>query len=171
MKEPESSVQATRTNRILLVDADSDCLSLLTKVSDEVDCDVMLAQTSREAFQLLRSRMHNLKLVVVDVDPGAHGLALLESLNACAERPPIVAISALEETYMCPIAQEHGAAACLGKPLTLEKLRSALRVVAQRRLTSDRWGSLVPPDKSQDIRGRFRGITEKLSPITKPSPT
>ncbi len=170
MSELEPSVPGTsdRTNRILLVDADGDCQPLVRQVAEGLDCDLMLARTSPEAFPLLRSCMHNLNLVVVDVDPGAHGLALLEAISACAQRPPIVVISALEETYMRPIAAEHGASACLGKPLTLEKLDSAMHAVAQNCLTCDRWGSLIPstPDKEVDVRRCFRGIAEKLSPIT-----
>ena len=66
--------------------------------------------------------MPRLALVIVDVDPGAHGLALLEAISGCADRPQIVVITALEETYMTPIARKHGASACLGKPITLQRL-------------------------------------------------
>jgi DNA-binding response OmpR family regulator len=67
-----------------------------------------LAKTSREAFEILKREIRRLDIVIVDVDPGAHGLALLEAISGCAERPPIIVVTALEETYMKPITAEHG---------------------------------------------------------------
>ena len=84
------------------------------------------AKTSRDAFRILEDQMPRLDLVVVDVDPGAHGLALLEAISGCADKPPILVITALEETYMQPIALKHGAAACLGKPIAVRRLCSSL---------------------------------------------
>ena len=42
--------------------------------------------------------------MIVDVDPGAHGPALLEAISSCADHPQIVVITAFEETYMKPIS-------------------------------------------------------------------
>ena len=129
--------------------------------------DVLTAKTSREAFKIIRDEMHRLDLVIVDVDPGAHGLALLEAISGCADTPAIIVITALEESYMKPISQEHGPAACLGKPITIAKLKSTLEEVsANWALTSDRWGSLVPrpTEKTSRVKDRFRGIAAKLSP-------
>jgi DNA-binding response OmpR family regulator len=110
--------------------------------------------------------MRRLDAVIVDVDPGAHGLALLEAISACADRPPIVVITALEETYMKPIALEHGAAACFGKPVLSQKLSSALNAVSTRSRTCDRWGRLIPSRLNNDLNVKtcFGGIATKLSP-------
>ncbi|MDQ2919167.1 MAG: response regulator [Verrucomicrobiota bacterium] len=155
-----------KTNKILLVDADGDCQTHLMQLSDELDFDLVLARTCRRAFALLEHRPSNLNFIVVDVDPGAHGLALLEAISACAERPRMIVLTALEETYMRPIALEHGAAACLGKPIGMEKLRAALSAGSETPLTCDRWGSLLPPqpEKQINVSAYFRGITQKLSP-------
>ena len=104
--------------------------------------------------------------MIVDVDPGAHGLALLEAITGCADRPQILVITALEEAYMIPIARKHGASACLGKPITVQRLGSALNQVLQRSLTCDRWGSLVPSTANEkiDIKASFEGIAAKLGP-------
>ena len=152
---------------LLLLDADADCERLLSEVAAHTDFRVLLAKTSREAFKIIRKEFANLKMIVVDVDPGAHGIALLEAISACAERPPMIVVTALEEIYMEPIAAEHGAAACLGKPLRLEKMLSTIEEVSQHYgLTSDRWGSLIPPPvkKWMETKERFRGIAKKLSP-------
>ena len=132
-----------------------------------------MAKTSRDAFRILGDQMQRLEVVVVDVDPGAHGLALLEAISSCADRPPIVVITALEETYMEPIALKHGAAACLGKPITVQRLISTLKGCSTRSLTSDRWGCLVPSTASNeiDVNASFRGIAAKLSPVVSRRPS
>lgn len=155
-----------KENTILLVDADGDCEELVSGAAARMGYGVRLVKTSCEAFALITHHLRQLPLVVVDVDRGAHGLALLEAISACAETPPIVVITGLEETYMEPIAREHGASACLGKPVTLEKLGSTLQnISAGRCLTCDRWGCLVPPpvDKGVNIKAATRGITAKMA--------
>jgi DNA-binding NtrC family response regulator len=155
-----------KEHAILLVDADGDSEKIVSLAAAHGGRDVLVARTSSDAFQILKDQMQRLALVVVDVDPGAHGLALLEAISACADRPQIVVITALEETYMTPIATKHGAAACLGKPLTLYRLHATLSDVAARSLTCDRWGGLVPATAHEtlDLKSRFRGIAAKLSP-------
>ena len=151
---------------ILLLDADGDSEALVSEAATLTGRDVLVAKTSRAAFRILGEQMQRLEVVVVDVDPGAHGRALLEAISSCADRPPIVVITALEETYMKPIARKHGAAACLGKPITVQRLGSSLHDVSQRSLTCDRWGCLVPSTANEtlDVKARFRGIAAKLSP-------
>jgi DNA-binding NtrC family response regulator len=151
---------------ILLVDADGDSEAIVSKAANRTGLDVLLAKSSRAAFRVLENRMQRLSLVIVDVDPGAHGLALLEAISGCADRPPIIVITSLEEAYMKPIAMKHGAALCLAKPITVRRLSSALNDVSKRSLTSNRWGGLVPSPANEElnIKACFSGITAKLSP-------
>jgi len=152
---------------VLLVDADGDSEGFVLEAAARTGRGVIMAKTSRDAFKIIRDELHRLDLVIVDVDPGAHGLALLEAISGCADTPAMIVITALEESYMKPISQEHGAAACLGKPITIAKLKSTLdEVSASWALTSDRWGSLVPrpTEKTSRVKARFRGIAAKLSP-------
>ena len=155
-----------KENTILLVDADGDSAAIVSEAANRTGRDVLVAKTSRDAFRILEDRMQRLSLVIVDVDPGAHGLALLEAISGCADRPQIVVITALEEAYMKPISMKHGAVACLGKPITVQRLSSTLNGVAKRSLTSDRWGCLVPSTlgKELNIKACFKGIAAKLSP-------
>ena len=154
----------TKGNVILLVDADGDSTSTVSEAAAGIGCDVLLAKTSREAFGIFGTQLRRLNSVIVDVDPGVHGLALLEAISSCADRPPIVVITALEETYMKPIAMEHGAAACLGKPILIQRLRSDLNAVLMHSRTSDRWGCLVPSKVNNvNLKACFRGIAAKLS--------
>lgn len=155
-----------KENAILLVDADGDSEKIVSLAAARAGRDVLVARTSSDAFQILKDQMQRLTLVVVDADPGAHGLALLEAISACADRPQIVVITDLEEAYVTPIAIKHGASACLGKPVTLHGLHSTLNAVATRSLTCDRWGGLVPSTAAEkiDTKASFKGIAAKLGP-------
>jgi DNA-binding NtrC family response regulator len=155
-----------KEHSILLVDADGDSEDIVSKAAARTGRNLLVAKTTRDAFGILRDQIRWLDLVIVDVDPGAHGLALLEAISGCADGPQIVVITALEEIYMKPIALKHGAAACLGKPITVQRLGSTLKDVSTRSLTSDRWGSLVPSTANEElnVKASFRGIAAKLSP-------
>jgi DNA-binding response OmpR family regulator len=172
MKTTIKAVEADKADPekkfVLLVDADGDSESIVVKAGSRTGRDVLTVKTSRDAFGILRSDMRRLDAVIVDVDPGAHGLALLEAISGCADRPPIVVITALEETYMKPIALEHGAAACLGKPILIQKLSSALNAASTGSRTCDRWGCLIPSrgDKELNVKACFSGIAVKLSPTS-----
>ena len=152
---------------LLLIDADNDCGPIVAEAAAHTDRKVLLAKTSREAFEIIQKEIWHLNIIIVDIDPGAHGVALLEAMSACAERPPMIVVTALEEVYMKPIATVHGAAACIGKPLRLEQLLLAFENVdLHRGLTSDRWGCVIPAPvrKWKETQARFRGIAGKLSP-------
>jgi DNA-binding response OmpR family regulator len=155
-----------RENLVLLVDADGDSKGIVLEAAARTGRRVLLAKTSRHAFRILGNQMGRLDAVIVDVDPGVHGLAVLEAIIGCGDRPPLVVVTALEETYMKPIAMEHGAAACLGKPLDIQKLSLALNAISTQSRTCDRWGSLIPSkvDKELNIKACFGGIAAKLSP-------
>ena len=156
-----------KAKAILLVDADGDCEELVGAVADEHGWDLRWVKTSREAFQLLSRRFPIYAFVVVDVDPGAHGLALLEAISACAESAPMIVLTGLEEGYMGPVAREHGATACLGKPIHPGKFASIFRhAVAHPHLISDPWGHLLPLPihHGAELRAGTRAIAQKLSP-------
>ena len=81
--------------------------------------------------------------MIVDVDPGSHGLALLEGISALHCRPPIIVLTALEESHMEPVVARHGAAACLGKPLSSARLCAVIEQVTGGEThgeSSDTWG-------------------------------
>lgn len=155
---------------ILLVDADGDCEQIVSEAGIRTNRDTLLVRTSRDAFRILEDKMRGFDAVIVDVDPGAHGLALLEAISICADKPPMVVLTALEEAYMDPIAVEHGAAACLGKPITIQRLGSVLEEVSQHSRTCDRWGNLLPSTgyKKVDVARCFTGIGGKLSAHVSP---
>ena len=138
----------------------------------KLDAPVQWVETAQDIFHSFCHRLHDFALVVIDVDPGSHGMALLEAISACGDRPPMIVLTSLEKIYMAPIAQKHGAAACLGKPIVPDELAKILNeTLAKQCLTCDSWGHLTPPhiDEGRGVKAAVRGIAKKLSPIVKPS--
>lgn len=157
-----------KPDTILLVDADGDCEEIVARSAARSGYRVRWVRTSREAFKLFNEKGRDLALIVVDLDPGAHGLAVLEAVSACADCAGIVVLTALEESYAGPISRTHGAAACVAKPINTEKLGAAIEEVMQHRsLTCDHWGHTQPTPcrGGGEVRAVLRGIATKLSPM------
>jgi DNA-binding NtrC family response regulator len=152
-----------KENLILLVDADGDSEGVVLEAAARTGHKVRRAKTSCDAFQILKDEIRHLDVIIVDVDPGVHGLALLEAISGYEERPPMIALTGLEETYMQSIAAGHDAADCLGKPVSIDKLKSALEKSMSRMKTSDRWGHMRSPPSKKDGEPKFRGIAAKMS--------
>lgn len=154
-----------KPNTILLIDADGDCEEIVARAAARSAFRVRWVRTSTEAFDFLNKQFGKLALIVVDLDPGAHGMAILQAVSGCAEGPAVIALTALEETYAEPVSRTHGAAACLAKPIDIQKLSRTLRDVAAHQFpSSDLWGHPQPKQVRNDTRTALRGIATKLSP-------
>jgi DNA-binding response OmpR family regulator len=86
---------------------------------------VRFARTSCDLFQLIQAGAGDVAVIVLDVDPGVHGMAVLEALEAWGPAPPVIVISSLEEANLKPVALAHGAKECFGKPVSTERLKTA----------------------------------------------
>lgn len=92
----------------------------------ETHLDLRFARTSKDAFHLFDGGLDDVAVVVLDVDPGVHGMAVLEALDAWGPAPPVIVISSLEEAHLEPVALAHGAQECFGKPVSIERLKTAI---------------------------------------------
>ena len=137
---------------ILLVDADADCGGLVLEAAARTSRGVRLSRDSGEAFRFLSREFDEIDTLIVDVDPGSHGLALLEAISALHCRPPIIVLTALEESHMEPVVARRGAVACLGKPISIDRLRATIA-----RVTGG-----IPPGKSSDPWGHPREEKEEV---------
>ena len=136
-------------NTVLLVDADADTVSAVIEAAAETHLDLRFARTSNDAFRLFEGGLEDVAVTVLDVDPGVHGMAVLEALDAWDAAHPVIVVSSLEEAYVRPIALAHGAEFCFGKPVTTESLKNAIEKICQedsRRAgwQCDRWGHPCP---------------------------
>ena len=133
-----------KRNVVLLIDADADTASSLLEAASETNLDMRFARTSRDLFQLIQAGLDDVAVVVLDVDPGVHGMAVLEALDAWGPAPPVIVISSLEEAHLEPVALAHGAQECFGKPVSIERLKTAIAKLARppeaRVHQCDRWG-------------------------------
>ena len=115
-----------KRNVVLLIDADADLTGTVAEAASPRNLDVRFARSSRALFQLIQNGLADVALIVLDVDPGVHGMAVLEALDAWSPAPPVIVISSLEEAHLHPVAIAHGAQECLGKPVSIERLKTAI---------------------------------------------
>src|SRR5438128_1521859 len=133
-----------KRNVVLLIDADADTASATLEAASFAELDVRFARTSRDLFQMIEAKLADIAVIVLDVDPGVHGMAVLEALDAWGPAPPVIVISSLEESRVRPVALAHGAAECFGKPVSIQRLKTAIekfsRATAPQSCRCDRWG-------------------------------
>ena len=129
---------------ILLVDADADCAGVVLEAGARTGHDVWLSRDGPEALGFLNREFDRIDSLVVDLDSGSHGMALLAALCALWRRLPVIVVTALEESHMKPVVLRHGADACLGKPLSIERLRRVIerfgRDESDQEVSCDPWG-------------------------------
>jgi DNA-binding response OmpR family regulator len=82
--------------------------------------------TTPEAFRELCEGWTDVDVVVLDLDPGVHGTALLAAIG---DRFPVLVLTSLEKDYMLPLAKRHGAVGCLAKPFNSAQLQEAIEAV------------------------------------------
>ena len=129
---------------VLLIDADADMASVVGSAAALINFDVRFATTSRDLFRLIQSGLPDVASIVLDVDPGVHGMAALEALDAWGPAPPVIVVSSLEEAHLHSVAIAHGAKDCLGKPVSLARLKTAIAKFAHlaepQGCRCDAWG-------------------------------
>jgi FixJ family two-component response regulator len=130
---------------VLVLDADVDTARAVASAATTSNCDLRFMQTSKEFFHFCIGDFENVSAIVLDMDPGIHGMAILEALDACENTPPIIVVSALEEHRLRPVVQRRGAMACLGKPLSFTRLARALDQAGERAAAPrcDLWGHVT----------------------------
>ena len=134
-----------KRNVVLVLDADADTARAVASAATTRNCDLRFVQTSKEFFHFCREDFENVIAIILEIDPGMHGMAILEASDVCENTPPIVVVSALEEHCLGPVVQRHGAIACLGKPLSFTQLGRALDQAVERATAPrcDLWGHVT----------------------------
>ena len=134
-----------KRNVVLVLDADADTASAVASAATTRNYDLRFVQTSKEFFHFCREDFESVIAIILEIDPGMHGMAILEASDVCENTPPIVVVSALEEHCLGPVVQRHGAIACLGKPLSFTQLGRALDQAVERATAPrcDLWGHVA----------------------------
>jgi DNA-binding response OmpR family regulator len=129
---------------ILLVDADADCAGMVLEAGEQTGHGVRLSRDGAEAFGFLNREFDCIDCLIVDVDQGSHGMALLTALCTLWRRLPVIVVTGSEESHMKAAVLRLGADACLGKPLSIERLRAVIdsfvRSERDQEISCDPWG-------------------------------
>ena len=127
---------------LLVANSDADSNAAVEAVAEESGRRLRKVSSTRQAFDVLATDLDNVDVVVIDLDPGMHALAILEAIGGHTMAPPVIALTSLDESEVTPIATQHGALACLGKPFQRADLARAIELcLAEPRSAScDLWG-------------------------------
>ena len=139
-----------KPNILLVAHGDGSSNNVIANAAARTGHGLLHASSGREAFEILRTGLDDVDLVIIDVDPGIHSLTILEALSFSKSAPPIIVVTGFEEFTLEPIAYRHGATACIGKPFTARELAALIAEVCP--CTSK------PPAKSCDLWGHLRDM-------------
>ncbi len=123
--DPSEPGAGTQAGRILVVDDEKHCRTLLRQVLEEAGFAVLEASDGLEAIELAKA--HNPKLILLDVMmPGIGGMDVAAALkgNPDTSLIPIVIISVLQESELC---FRIGVSGHFTKPVKEDKLLDVVR--------------------------------------------
>lgn len=113
---------------ILLLTTDPVAERLARQAATATRRGLRVIHNAPDAFHALDEGCADVDAVVIDLDPGVHGTALLEAIG---DRLPVIVLTSLEANYMHPVASRHGARECITKPFNAVQLQAAIeRVLA-----------------------------------------
>ena len=127
---------------LLVANSDADSNAIVEAVAEESGRRLRKVSSTRQVFDVLATDLDNVDVVIIDLDPGMHALAIHEAIGGHEVGPPVIALTSLKESEVTPIPSRHGAVICLGKPFQHSTLAKAIeRCLAQPRSVScDLWG-------------------------------
>jgi len=138
-----------KANALLISKETSDSNTTITQAVSRAGLFLLQVTGAKHAFELLRNGLPEIDLVIIDVDPGIHSMAILEAITARESSPPVIVVTGFEQFEMAPIARRHGAAACIAKPFTAAELLARIDDVRPADYGSgfcncDAWGHTYP---------------------------
>ena len=138
-----------KSNILLVAQGASSSNSVIADAAVEASRGLRHASSSHEAFATLADGLDDIDVVIIDVDPGIHSLSVLDAITYRKTAPPVIVVTASEESEMAPMAYRHGATACIGKRFTGRELAALIEDVCipdwqQCEGSCDRWGHPCP---------------------------
>jgi CheY-like chemotaxis protein len=115
---------------IMIVDDDAVSLSLLSKLVEKLEYNVLVAQDGEQAMEALSS--HPVDLVIADYDmPNMDGLELLKALKEQYPRLPYILVTAYSNLRVIREAWEYGAFDFFQKPVFVDRLNQTIRLAME----------------------------------------
>ena len=113
---------------ILVVEDEIDLRNTYEHLLHRLKFDVIAVERAADALRIAQSC--EIGLVIADLNlPDMNGIALIRTLHACADSPPIIVASAVDSATTRRAALEAGAAAYLTKPFSIATLTATIRDV------------------------------------------
>lgn len=103
---------------ILLISGDTEIEGAVREAARRSGVALTVAHTAYEAVREFTHGFERLSLILLDLDSDIHGVTLFNALEDCRGKAPVVVLTGSEESYMKPLAMAHGAADCVGKPIS-----------------------------------------------------
>ena len=149
MERIGDSNSGMKANALLISKETGDANATIAEAARRAGLLLLRATDAKRAFELLRNGLAEIDLIIIDVDPGIHSMAILEAITARETAPPVIVVTGLEQSEMAPIARRHGATACIAKPFTAAELVARIDDVcpadyASSCCTCDVWGHPYP---------------------------
>jgi len=120
-----------RRGKVMVVDDDDDVRVLVTRILSRLGYDALASKGGREAIRVLAERGAEVAAVILDVTREASTAAsALASLRRVRPEVPVVVVTDVAEETAAERLLREGAAACIQKPFTVERLQSALKMVS-----------------------------------------
>lgn len=115
---------------ILIVDDDPVSLSLLSKLVEKLEYNVLVAPDGQQAIEALAA--HPVDLVIGDYDmPHVDGLELLKKVKADYPRLPYILVTAYSNLRVIREAWEFGAFDFFQKPVFVDRLNQTIRLAME----------------------------------------
>jgi|GEM_PF-5866196 len=115
---------------ILVVDDDNVSLSLLCKLVEKLDYNVIQAQSGVQARDILNQQ--SVDLVIADYDmPDMDGLKLLQHVKSTFPRLPYILVTAYSNVKVIREAWANGAFDFFQKPVFVDRLNQTIRLAVE----------------------------------------
>ena len=95
---------------------------------------LIVARTVGVALEIIYQRGRELDVVVIDLDNGNHGMALLSVLSTSRADLPLVALTSTDCDHSTVLAYADGNACCLTKPINAAELEMVMRLLGKSKL-------------------------------------
>ncbi len=135
--DAHARVRTMRPARILIVDDESHVRSMVGATLEHQGYEVLLAESGRQAAEILRKEKFDLVLTDIVMQDG-NGLALLERIRGEYPGLPVVMVSAIHDISIAIDAMRRGAYDYLLKPFEREHLvATVLRALEHRQAVEE----------------------------------
>jgi DNA-binding NtrC family response regulator len=117
-----------KANALLIAKETSDSNAAIAEATARAGLVLLKATDAKRAFEVLRGA-EEIDLAIIDIDPGIHSMALLETITSHETAVPVIVVIGFEHSDEMPIARRHGAATCIAKPFTAAELTARIEDV------------------------------------------